>query len=104
MLCGFEGAAPKAGERERGRTGAGRARPSQNSGGNGEGDPPVPIPNTAVKPFSADGTWLETARESRSPPVPTKCTALAWNAGAARFVMPQFRFAYRSVRLPVRAT
>ena len=29
---------------------------------------PVPIPNTEVKPFSADGTWLETARESRSPP------------------------------------
>ena len=38
------------------------------SGGNGEGDPPVPIPNTEVKPFSADGTWLDTARESRSPP------------------------------------
>ena len=38
------------------------------SGGNGEGDPPVPIPNTEVKPFSADGTWLVTARESRSPP------------------------------------
>ena len=30
---------------------------------------PVPIPNAEVKPFSADGTWLETARESRSPPV-----------------------------------
>ena len=30
---------------------------------------PVPIPNTEVKPFSADGTWLETARKSRSPPV-----------------------------------
>ena len=40
------------------------------SGGNDEGDPPVPIPNTEVKPFSADGTWLVTARESRSPPVP----------------------------------
>ena len=38
------------------------------SGGNGEGVPPVPIPNTEVKPFSADGTWLDTARESRSPP------------------------------------
>ena len=38
------------------------------SGGNGEGVPPVPIPNTEVKPFSADGTWLVTARESRSPP------------------------------------
>ena len=39
------------------------------SGDDGEGVPPVPIPNTEVKPFSADGTWLETARESRSPPV-----------------------------------
>ena len=38
------------------------------SGGNGEGDPPVPIPNTEVKPFSADGTWLDTARESRTSP------------------------------------
>ena len=38
------------------------------SGGNGEGVPPVPIPNTEVKTFSADGTWLDTARESRSPP------------------------------------
>ena len=40
------------------------------SGGNDEGVPPVPIPNTEVKPFSADGTWLVTARESRSPPDP----------------------------------
>ena len=38
------------------------------SGGYGEGVPPVPIPNTEVKPFSADGTWLDTARKSRSPP------------------------------------
>lgn len=26
--------------------------------------PPVLIPNTEVKPFYADGTWLDTARES----------------------------------------
>ena len=38
------------------------------SGGNGEGVPPVPIPNTEVKPPHADGTWLETARESRTLP------------------------------------
>ena len=38
------------------------------SGDNSEGVPPVPIPNTEVKPFSVDGTWLETARESRSLP------------------------------------
>ena len=31
-------------------------------------DPPVPIPNTEVKPQHADGTWLETARESRTSP------------------------------------
>ena len=40
----------------------------ENSGGYGERVPPVPIPNTEVKPFSADGTWLETARESRTLP------------------------------------
>ena len=42
------------------------------SGDNGEGDPPVLIPNTEVKPFSADGTWLDTTRESRSSPVTSK--------------------------------
>ena len=42
------------------------------SGGYGEGDPPVPIPNTEVKPLCVDGTWLVTARESRSLPDPTK--------------------------------
>ena len=41
-----------------------------NSGGNDEGVTPVPIPNTEVKTFGADGTWLETARESRSLPDP----------------------------------
>ena len=34
----------------------------------GEGDTPVPIPNTEVKPFSADGTWLETTWESKTSP------------------------------------
>ena len=38
------------------------------SGDDGEGVPPVPIPNTEVKPFSADGTWLETTWESRTLP------------------------------------
>ena len=42
--------------------------PYRHSGDYGERVPPVPIPNTEVKPFSADGTWLETARESRSLP------------------------------------
>ena len=40
------------------------------SGGNDERVTPVPIPNTEVKPLSADGTWLDTARESRSSPDP----------------------------------
>ena len=31
-------------------------------------DTPVPIPNTTVKTHTADGTALETARESRRPP------------------------------------
>ena len=38
------------------------------SGDDGEEDPPFPIPNTEVKLFSADGTWWETARESRTLP------------------------------------
>ena len=33
------------------------------------GETPLPIPNRAVKPHSADGTWLARAWESRSPPV-----------------------------------
>ena len=39
------------------------------SGGYGVGETPLPIPNRAVKPYSADGTWLARAWESRSPPV-----------------------------------
>ncbi len=31
-----------------------------------EGETPVPIPNTVVKPLRADGTGLETGRESRT--------------------------------------
>ena len=38
------------------------------SGDNGIEVPPVPIPNTEVKLYSADDTWWETARESRSLP------------------------------------
>ena len=32
------------------------------------GVPPVPIPNTEVKPLRAEGTWLDTARKTRSLP------------------------------------
>ena len=45
------------------------ARSRTISGGFGVGETPLPIPNRAVKPHSADGTWLERAWESRSPPV-----------------------------------
>ena len=53
-MCGFQG--------------TDKTIPERYSGDYGERDPPVPIPNTEVKPFSADGTWLETARESRTLP------------------------------------
>ena len=33
-------------------------------------DPPVPIPNTEVKLIRVENTWLETAREDRTMPVP----------------------------------
>src|SRR3954470_23801256 len=42
---------------------------SPNFGGHSEGETPLPIPNRAVKPLCADGTWLERAWESRSPPI-----------------------------------
>ena len=45
-----------------------KAAYSANSGDDGEGEPPVSIPNTEVKPFSADSTWLETTWEGRTSP------------------------------------
>ena len=51
---------------------SGYAKPYKISGDYGERDPPVPMPNTEVKPFSADGTWLETTWESRTLPDSTK--------------------------------
>ena len=51
-LCGFEGVEDT----------------PRNSGDDGKREPPVPIPNTEVKPLSAEGTWLATARENRTPP------------------------------------
>ena len=65
-----------------------RVRTLDNSGGDSERDPPVPIPNTEVKPFSADGTWLETARESRTLPDSTRNLA---NAGFFFYVRPQVK-------------
>src|SRR5688500_12881201 len=47
-----------------------RAAPvSPDFGGYSERETPLPIPNRAVKPLSADGTWLARAWESRSPPI-----------------------------------
>ena len=43
------------------------------SGGNSGEDTPVPISNTEVKLSSADDTWWETARESRTLPVKLIC-------------------------------
>src|SRR5690606_39770567 len=40
----------------------------QSYGGHSEGETPGPIPNPEAKPFSADGTALETGWESRTPP------------------------------------
>ena len=45
-----------------------KVRKHKISGDNSLRVPPVPIPNTEVKPQHADGTWLVTARESRSSP------------------------------------
>ena len=47
-------------------------RPSKTLTGGNDGEvPPVPIPNTVVKLSSAESTWLDTAREDRSLPVPS---------------------------------
>ena len=42
------------------------------SGGYDEEATPVPIPNTVVKLFGADNTWLETAWEDRALPDTTE--------------------------------
>ena len=42
------------------------------TGDNGEGETPVPIPNTAVKPFCAESTELDTTWEGRTLPVTKK--------------------------------
>ena len=39
------------------------------AGDDGKVDTPVPIPNTEVKHFYADGTWLVTTWESMALPV-----------------------------------
>ena len=48
----------------------GRQSANFHAGDQSVGATPVPIPNTAVKPYSADGTPPERARESRPSPAP----------------------------------
>ena len=50
------------------------------SGGYDERVTPVPIPNTVVKPLSAERTWLETARELRSPPESSYSSVAQWQS------------------------
>ena len=47
------------------------------------GDTPVPIPNTTVKTHAADGTSLETVRESRWPPESKEKECSGSGVGAA---------------------
>jgi hypothetical protein len=70
------------------------------SGGYGEGETPLPIPNRAVKPLSADGTWLARARESRSPPVSSASEGPA-QAGPSAFRGARNRLAPRQREDPV---
>src|SRR5207248_6523089 len=57
-------------------------------GGHSEGETPLPIPNRAVKPLSADGTWLSRAWEGRSPP-----SQLIASSASGRHVGAQAAFA-----------
>ena len=46
---------------------------------------PVPIPNTEVKPVRADGTWVDSPWESRSPPDFSSEDPLIQSGGLRRF-------------------
>ena len=48
-------------------------------------DTPVPIPNTTVKTRTADGTALETVRESRWPPESIKRSPDRGSPGGRKF-------------------
>ena len=69
---------------------SGYAKPYKISGDYGERDPPVPMPNTEVKPFSADGTWLETTWESRTLPDSMKKGLTPYGVGS--FFIPSATF------------
>jgi hypothetical protein len=70
------------------------------SGGYGEGETPLPIPNRAVKPLSADGTWLARAWESRSPPV---LIATPFVSEETRGVVSRIGMLVASFRVPERS-
>ena len=81
-MCGFQGT----------------QKPYTISGDNGERDPPVPIPNTEVKPFSADGTWLETTWESRTLPDSMKKGLTPYGVGS--FFIPSATFLLVEEHIP----
>ena len=68
-------------------------------GGNGLGVPPVPIPNTEVKPQHVDGTWLVTARKSRS--LPHSISPHSHKANGD-FAYIHFRFVSEPIQLNLR--
>ena len=68
-------------------------RPSTITGVYGDEVPPVLIPNTEVKLIRADGTWLDTARESMSTPVSK--TKSSHNSVGFLFYNPTMSIIYR---------
>src|SRR5688500_16635716 len=96
MLRGLDGYFDSRSQRECGQLAVFKLRTrsasvSHHFGGHSEGETPLPIPNRAVKPLSADGTWPERARESRSPP---------FNFAGRRFGGPLFLCSEPPVGLP----
>ena len=67
---------------------------STNIGGNGEEDPPVLIPNTEVKLFIAESTWLDTAREDRTLPISIKPFTCRWAVFYVKKINPPNRREY----------
>ena len=71
------------------------------------GETPVPIPNTMVKTYAADGTMLETAWESRWPPIKWGRSSVgrapALQAGGQEFESLRLHLVrnYQKVRLKV---
>src|SRR3954452_18879848 len=60
----------------------------RNAGDQSVGATLVPIPNTIVKPYSADGTPLARARESRPSPAPLRPPQILTDLGRSFFSAP----------------